>query len=80
MEEERYHSLFATMSEGVALHELVCDAQGRPVDYRILEVNRAYSLLTGFTKEAVLGHLATQAYGCHVALFDRYAHGPNPAP
>ena len=32
--EERFHSLFQYMTEGVALHELVYDSTGRAVDYR----------------------------------------------
>ncbi|RPI58101.1 MAG: PAS domain S-box protein, partial [Chloroflexi bacterium] len=53
--EERYRSLFNSMSEGFALHEIVCDAKGRPYDYRFLAVNPAFEALTGFKGENVQG-------------------------
>ena len=39
--EEEYRLLFEGMLDGFALHEIVCDAAGRPVDYRFLSVNPA---------------------------------------
>jgi len=33
--EEKFHSLYDNMLEGVALHELVYDENGRPIEYRI---------------------------------------------
>ncbi|RPJ55843.1 MAG: ATPase, partial [Acidobacteria bacterium] len=39
--ERRYETLFNAMSEGFAVHEIICDAQGKPCDYRFLEVNPA---------------------------------------
>jgi PAS domain S-box-containing protein len=53
--EARYRNLFNTMSEGFALHELICDAEGRPCDYRILEVNPAYERLTGLRGADLVG-------------------------
>jgi len=32
--------LFENMAEGVALHEMIFDGAGHPVDYRILNVNK----------------------------------------
>ena len=40
-------SLFHHMTEGVAAHEVVCDAAGKPVNYRILAVNPQYEQCTG---------------------------------
>ena len=45
--EERYHTLFNTLIEGFCIIEMVFDAQGRPVDYRFLEVNPAFERQTG---------------------------------
>ncbi len=53
--EERYRSLFSNMTEGFALHEILTDAQGRPVDYRFLEVNPAFEQLTGLTRADLVG-------------------------
>jgi len=43
------------MIDGYALHEIICDAAGRPVDYRYLEVNPAFERLTGFAAEKIVG-------------------------
>jgi diguanylate cyclase (GGDEF)-like protein/PAS domain S-box-containing protein len=53
--EIRYRQLFAAIGEGVALHEIVCDASGRPCDYRYLEVNPAFEKLTGLAAGDIVG-------------------------
>ncbi len=54
--EERYHTLFDGMTEGFALHELVLDDQGNPVDYRFLDINPAFEKLTGLKREDVINY------------------------
>lgn len=61
--EQRFRHFFEAMAEGVALHELVRDAQGRAVDYRILDVNPAYQRHTGIPAERARGALASRLYG-----------------
>ena len=58
--EERYRRLFNEMSEGFALHELICDAADRPCDYRFLEINPAFERLTGLRRDKVVGRLLTE--------------------
>jgi PAS domain S-box-containing protein len=58
--EERYRSLFNGMTEGFALHEIICDEQGVPRDYRFLEVNPAFERLTGLQRSDVVGRLVSQ--------------------
>ncbi len=53
--EEHYRSLFDGMTEGFGLHEIICDEQGKPCDYRFLEVNPAFEKLTGLQREDVIG-------------------------
>jgi len=60
--EERFHSLYSSMSEGVCLHEILHDESGNPVDYRILDVNPAYEFITGITKPKAIGRLASELY------------------
>jgi PAS domain S-box-containing protein len=52
--EDRYRSLFNNMTEGFALHEIITDADGRPCDYRFLEVNPAFELLTGLQRDKLV--------------------------
>jgi PAS domain S-box-containing protein len=44
--EQKYRSLFDAIDEGFALIETIFDAAGRCVDYRFLEVNRAFERQT----------------------------------
>jgi PAS domain-containing protein len=53
--EERYHSLFENMSEGFALHEIICDEMGVPCDYRFLDVNPSFEVLTGLKRDRIVG-------------------------
>jgi len=58
--EQRYRLLFTRMSDGFALHEIICDEDGRPADYRFLEVNPAFEKLTGLSAEQVVGRTVRQ--------------------
>jgi len=61
--EEKFHSLFQNMQEGVALSDLVYDRDGKPVDYRIVDVNPAYCRHTGIPGERAIGSMAGALYG-----------------
>jgi PAS domain S-box-containing protein len=45
--EARYRTLFETLIEGFCTIEMIFDANGRPVDYRFLEINPAFEKQTG---------------------------------
>ncbi len=53
--EKKYRTLFRAMINGFALHEIICDPQGQPVDYRFLEINPAFEKITGLKASEVLG-------------------------
>ncbi len=53
--EQDYRTLFREMLDGFALHEIICDAAGRPVDYRFLAANPAFERMTGLEAAAILG-------------------------
>jgi two-component system, cell cycle sensor histidine kinase and response regulator CckA len=59
----RFAALFEHMEEGVALHELVLDGKGEPIDYRTLDVNPQFEVLTGYRRAEVVDRPASQAYG-----------------
>ena len=61
--ENRFRSLYESMAELVALHELVKDPSGMPVDYRILMCNPAFTKITGIPAEKTVGALASRIYG-----------------
>jgi nitrogen fixation negative regulator NifL len=62
--EERYHSLFERMTEGFGIHEIINDENGKPCDYRFLDINPAFERLTGLKRELVVGRT------CHEVLPD----------
>ena len=52
---KRFQSLFENMGEGFALHRIVCDAQGVPIDYIFLDVNQAFEKITQLKSEDIIG-------------------------
>jgi PAS domain S-box-containing protein len=53
--EQDYQLLFREMLNGFAVHEIICDTQGDPVNYRFLAVNPAFERITGLKAEHVVG-------------------------
>jgi PAS domain S-box-containing protein len=66
--EQRYRSLFNSMQEGVAIHELI-HKNGAPENYVLLEVNRRYEEILGVRREDVVNKLATDVYGSQGAPY-----------
>jgi PAS domain S-box-containing protein len=60
--EQKWRSLYTSMNEGMALHELICDSDGKAVDYRILDVNPAYEGILGVSRDQVVGKLGSVVY------------------
>ncbi len=50
-----YRRLVDSLQEGFALAEIILDGDGKPVDYRFLEVNSAFESITGIPREVALG-------------------------
>ncbi len=59
--EEKFRTLFENNLNGVALHEIVLDGLGNPVDYIFLQANPAFEKHTGMRVADILGKRATQA-------------------
>jgi PAS domain S-box-containing protein len=53
--EELYRRLFETMQEHFSIMEVITDEQGRPVDYRFLDVNPALERYSGNSREQFVG-------------------------
>jgi PAS domain S-box-containing protein len=60
--EARFRSLFDNMTEGVAIHDIVRDKDGKAIDYRITSVNPAFEKHTGISNAQATGQLATALY------------------
>jgi PAS domain S-box-containing protein len=73
LSEEKFRSLNVNMNEGICLHEFVYDMAGKAIDYRILDINPAYAVFTGITREQAIGKKASELYGTgHPPYFDIY--------
>ena len=53
--EESYRMLFTNMTEAFFFADIICDKDGKPCDYRFLEVNPAYEFVMGIKKEQIIG-------------------------
>jgi PAS domain S-box-containing protein len=60
--EANYQTLFREMLDGFAVHEIVCDEWGDPVDYRFLAVNPAFESIIGLKAEDVVGRTVLAAF------------------
>ncbi|SHI10674.1 PAS domain S-box-containing protein [Desulfofustis glycolicus DSM 9705] len=58
--ERKYRLLFENLTVGFALHEMIYDRDGRPVDYRYIEVNPAFEQLTGTRAENLIGRTVSE--------------------
>lgn len=47
---------------GYAYHRIIVDADGKPLDSIILEVNPVFEEITGLTKKEVVGKKATELH------------------
>ena len=53
--ENNFRQLFESMAAGFALHEIIRDEAGNPSDYRFLQVNPAFEIVTGLKAKDLLG-------------------------
>lgn len=60
--EKRYKKLFSTMIIGYAIHEIISDDKGKPVDYKFLEVNPEFEKLTGLKGDEIKGRSALEVF------------------
>lgn len=51
----QYRGLISKMNAGFALHQMIYDENGTPINYKYLQINENFELLTGLTSETVLG-------------------------
>ena len=57
-----YRTLFNEMMDAFAAHEIICDPQGKPVDYRFLTVNPAFEAMTGLQAGNIIGKTVREVF------------------
>jgi two-component system CheB/CheR fusion protein len=60
--ENKYKKLFTEMLDGFALHEIICDYDNKPVDYRFLSVNPTFENQTGLKAENLIGKTVREIF------------------
>lgn len=60
LSKERYYNLFHNMMDGYAFHKIILDEQGIPIDYEYVDINPAFTEMTGMTREISIGKKITQ--------------------
>jgi len=53
--EEKYRLLVTQMMQGLAVHEIILDRDGKPADYRFLDINPSFEKITGLKRENIIG-------------------------
>jgi PAS domain S-box-containing protein len=60
--ERNYQTLFREMLDGFALHEIILDEEGEPVDYRFLAVNPAFERMTARRADEIVGRTVLDVF------------------
>jgi len=75
--ERNYQALFEKMLDGFALHEIIVDAAGDPIDYRFLAVNPAFERMTGLKGADLVGRTVLEVMPdterCWIETYGRVA-------
>lgn len=53
--ETKYKSLVMSMDQGLALHEIILDTNGKPKECIFIDINESYTRLFGITREMCIG-------------------------
>ncbi|MDP3395130.1 MAG: PAS domain S-box protein, partial [Methanoregula sp.] len=71
--EKKYRFLFDNLTQGFALHEIILDESGVPVDYRFLVINPAFEQLTGLHSADLIGRTVREVLpGTEPSWIERY--------
>jgi PAS domain S-box-containing protein len=58
--EEKFRGLYTAIKQGMGLCEVIIDKNGKPIDYKFLDINDTYTKLTGLTRKMTIGKTALQ--------------------
>jgi len=73
--EERFRTVFETMTEGLSLNEIILDESGKPCDLRYLMVNPGFERHTGLNGPDLVGRTALELFpDVEPMWFERYGN------
>ncbi|MEI6294297.1 MAG: PAS domain S-box protein, partial [Methanomicrobiales archaeon] len=71
--EKLFRTLFQEMLNGFAVHEIICDENGKPQDYRFIDVNPAFERMTDLHREDLIGKTVREVLpGIESLWIERY--------
>ncbi|HEX2947009.1 MAG TPA: PAS domain S-box protein [Clostridia bacterium] len=78
--ENKYHSLFSSMDEGLCIMEPVYDEFKKPIDFRLIDANSAFEKLTGMKNPVgcMIRSLFPEVEDHWLIAMDVVAHGGKP--
>lgn len=59
---QKHQQLLDEMQLGLALHEIILDEQGKPIDYRFLQVNPMFETTTGLKASHIIGKTVLEVF------------------
>jgi len=72
---DAYPQIFNEMVCAYALHEIICDGDGVPIDYCFLDVNPAFERIVGLKKDDVIGKSVLDIFPCmDVSWVEKYGN------
>jgi PAS domain S-box-containing protein len=81
--EKKFSTLYSSMTEGMAFHDVVYDSSGKAVDYVITDVNPAFEKITGLPRKQAIGKRASELYGTgeppYLDVYEKVASSGKPA-
>ncbi|MDA8412796.1 MAG: EAL domain-containing protein [Desulfobacteraceae bacterium] len=73
--ETRYRSLFESMKEGMALHRIIYDTEGKPVSFEVVEINPSCELILDLKRKSVIGMSGNEFFkGALMDYFSEIVH------
>jgi len=73
--EAQLRILFTEMLSGFAIHDILCNAAGTPIDYRFVEVNPAFEAMTGLHAPDLIGKRVLEVLPSTEPIWiERYGH------
>ena len=60
--EEKYRNLFDNMTEGFVVGEIIVNDSGKPTDFRYVEINNAWTKMTGISQKDAVGRTMKELF------------------
>jgi diguanylate cyclase (GGDEF)-like protein/PAS domain S-box-containing protein len=58
--EENFRLIYSSMSQGLALHEIITDEEDNPIDYRFISMNESFEHLSGLKAAETIGRKVSE--------------------